>query len=119
VIPRFDPVDFLSFYVELPLMAVMGLGWLALRGRRRASSRPRTGVVEEAGEDEPLVGAAKDRLAPWWRGDLVDIQAVDLRRDEYEEGSGEDQAAREEEEERAKRVSGRMGWAWKVWYAVV
>jgi amino acid permease len=56
VIPTFTAVDFVSFYIEIPVMLVMFIFWMLLKhpGLRY--------------------------------GDLVDVKTVDLSRDEYTEG---------------------------------
>jgi AAT family amino acid transporter len=94
--PTFDVIDFVSLYIEIPLMVVMALGWLVIPPllRRGAGARSR----------------------PWWTGDLVDTRTVDLRRDELQD---EDDDLAGVEDSRAKRIGGRTGWLWRVWYALV
>jgi amino acid permease len=65
IFPIFSPVEFVSFYIEIPIMVVMGLCWVLARN---------TFV------DSTPVPARHE-----WRSDIVDIQTIDLYSDEYDE----------------------------------
>jgi amino acid transporter, AAT family len=110
VIPRFSLVDFLSFYIELLVMAIMYCLWLvfhsALRSRAAAaaplvSSSPTTASESTYAEARPFF-------------DFVDVSDVDLYRDEHEETRGD----KHEDEVRVQRLRGRVGWAWTLYYTV-
>jgi amino acid transporter, AAT family len=92
----------LSFYIEIPIMFVMTVAWLVLH--RRAADGSTTPILAES--------LPQLRSGPWWKGDVVDTEIVDLRRDEYAEGEEE----REEDEERKRRLSGRARWLWRTYY---
>ncbi|KZT65962.1 hypothetical protein DAEQUDRAFT_675950 [Daedalea quercina L-15889] len=109
-VPTFVAVDFVSFYVEIPVMIVMYLCWVTLR-------RPPK-PAEQTGERRQLLPA--DCLGPRGEGgsrwfDLVDIQNLDLKRDEYEE----EEADRIDDATRQKRLEGRAGWLWRLYYWIV
>ncbi|KAJ7718029.1 amino acid permease-domain-containing protein [Mycena maculata] len=89
VLPVFSAVDFLSFYIEVPVMIVMFIAWVLL-------SRP---AVTRASETSPLFHPGQtnqESSGKRWFSDLVDIQKVDLNSDQYEE----DDADKHDEEER-------------------
>lgn len=123
MIPKFSLVDFLSFYVEIPVMTGMSLAWLFLRRRR---SR----IVKFSSQDDDLSSApllnprpgADNTLAhrrptaTWWESDLVDVKTVDLTRDEYEE---EEEVDRVDEDLQKGRLTGRLRWAWNLYYWLV
>ncbi|KAI0365662.1 hypothetical protein BV20DRAFT_1038833 [Pilatotrama ljubarskyi] len=118
VIPEFSAVDFVSFYIEIPVMIFMYLVWMLLV-HPKPSSAPRT-VSSDAGA-EP-VEPPQQKVAIWrrvWRriayNDSVDIRTVDLRRDEHEE-EPEDLL---DDQKREAKLKGKWGWFWKVYYAVV
>jgi amino acid transporter, AAT family len=69
VIPKFSPVDFVSFYLELPVMAVMFFAWILLL-------RPRN-----------VANESEERRWDWWFNDTVDLNRMDLSADEYVEVS--------------------------------
>ncbi|KAI0061399.1 hypothetical protein BV25DRAFT_751208 [Artomyces pyxidatus] len=96
VLPRFSAIDFVSFYIEVPVMLLMYVLWLAVHRREHSDALP-------------------GNKARWWvYSDFVDVGSVDLIRDEYHE----EEADRQEEEEREKRVGGKLGWAWRIYYLV-
>lgn len=85
VIPKFSILDFISFYVEVPVMIVMTVLWLfasRIRGKRSAysstDSSPETQVLLAQPQTE-----TGSRL---W--DLIDVETVDLLKDEYDEPAG-------------------------------
>ncbi|KAH9920102.1 amino acid permease/ SLC12A domain-containing protein [Fomitopsis serialis] len=107
VIPHFSAVDFVSFYIEIPAMVVMYVGWVVMR----RPPKP-TGQV---GEQRPLlhVGCVGTRSRVRWH-DLVDVQNLDLKRDEYEEVDVD----RIDDAKRQKRLEGSAGWLWRLYYLV-
>ncbi|KAI0930648.1 hypothetical protein AcV5_007307 [Taiwanofungus camphoratus] len=110
VIPYFSPLDFVSFYLEIPVMLVMYIGWILFR---RPLSLPddETRPLLPASPATPLLRSPHRRSK---YSDLVDIAAVDLRRDEYEE----EETDKRDDEERERRLKGRLGLLWKLYYWV-
>jgi len=101
IFPKFTAVDFVSLYIEIPVMLVMYFGWLVAR---RISSRSSDGLLDHS-------ALALERFT-----DLVDIDGIDLRRDEYDEQSDD----HEEETTRNKRLNrGKMWILWKLYYSIV
>jgi AAT family amino acid transporter len=96
----FSPVNFVSYYIELPAMLVMYGVWMATH---RPSSLP----------SPSLQGSRATGKARQWL-DAVNVNAIDLKKDEYEE-LPEDL---EEDVEREKHLKGRMAWAWKLYYLI-
>ena len=121
MIPHFTAVDFVSYYIEIPIMIVMYLAWLLIK--RIPLHLHKANDYEESIPSPaipPATSAAATPLAPYraprhvrWF-DLVDTKTVDLFRDEHEESAVEEL----EEEERATRLAGRWRWAWHVYYLV-
>lgn len=68
IFPVFTPIDFVSYYVQIPIMTVMSLGWLWTRGLLGRG-----------------VNGAGTKRRTWWHHDFVDGKIVDLVRDQYEE----------------------------------
>ncbi|GBE81476.1 Probable amino-acid permease [Sparassis crispa] len=112
VIPHFSAVDFVSFYVELPVMVAMYVGWLLASG---SLFRPQEEVSLSLPPtaSTPLLYPSKLRQR-WRYHDLVDTQTVDLRRDEHKE-EDEDRA---DDEEREHRLKGQVGLLWRLYYMV-
>ncbi|TFY54320.1 hypothetical protein EVJ58_g8932 [Rhodofomes roseus] len=108
VIPRFSAVDFVSFYIEIPVMALMYAGWLIVRRQPKPAG--------QVGEQRSLLpaGCIGPRRSFRWH-DLVDIQTIDLKQDEYEEA----EADRVDDAQRQKRLEGRVGSLWRLYYWVV
>ena len=102
VIPKFSAVDFISFYIEIPVMIVMFSCWLILKRFTRPVGR----LLAE--DDE-------SRSHDWRNLDLVDIDAVDLTQDEYMD-EAEDKM---EDEERESRIRGPRGLWWRLYYWIV
>jgi amino acid permease len=108
VTPRFSLVDFLSFYIELLVMAIMYILWLALR----RALRPRAAAAAVLASSPTTAAHAHAEARPFF--DFVDVSRVDLHRDEHEET----QVDKHEDEVRAQRLRGRAGWAWTLYYIV-
>lgn len=80
MIPKFSIVDFISFYVEVPVMIVMTVIWLfaaRIRGKRSAYSS-----TDSSSETQALLAQSQTGSRLW---DLVDVETVDLLKDEYDE----------------------------------
>ncbi|KDQ49380.1 hypothetical protein JAAARDRAFT_187084 [Jaapia argillacea MUCL 33604] len=110
VVPRFSPVDFVSFYIEIPVMTLMFVGWLVVKGRL-----PPSHIVEDT-STTPLSASTpllpKPSLQAQGGTVLVDPVTVDLRNDEYEEEEDDEV----DDEERDNLLKGRAGWAWRLYY---
>ncbi|OCH92502.1 hypothetical protein OBBRIDRAFT_886232 [Obba rivulosa] len=116
VIPHFSAVDFVSFYIELPIMLIMSLGWLLVKWPSTTPS---------ATAETPLPATATTPLMPsrtlrwrWKYHDIVDTRTVDLRRDEFHEEEEEQEEDRAEEGREA-RLKGGKKLLWKLYYAIV
>jgi amino acid transporter, AAT family len=92
VIPKFNAADFVSFYIEVPVMLAMFIFWMLLK---------RPGLHRD-GSGAPQV----------WYSDLVDVKNVDLSRDEYSEGEHD----RTDDEQRINRVKGNKWYLWRLYY---
>ncbi|KAH9991291.1 amino acid permease-domain-containing protein [Russula vinacea] len=101
VVPRFSLVDFLSFYVELLVVAIMYFLWLVFR----RALRPRAAALL-ASFPMTAAGRAHPEARPFF--DFVDVSHVDLYHDEHEDA----QVDKHEDEVRAQRLRGWAGWAW-------
>ena len=108
--PHFAAVDFVSFYIEIPVMIVMYLGWILVK-------RPPKPAEREEPERRPLlpVGCFGPRSGRSRWHDLVDIHSLDLKRDEYQEVEED----RIDDAQRQKRLEGRARWLWRAYYWVV
>lgn len=130
--PTFSPLDFVSFYIELPVMVILYFCWLLLRRPIPSSSLPTLPTSVSAipndtdAEEDPTslsvstirqaeVDLERKRWAKWWYNDIVDTQTVDLRAEEYEEA----EVDRVDDAKRRERLSGQLGWGWRIWYWVV
>ncbi|EKM54159.1 uncharacterized protein PHACADRAFT_97068 [Phanerochaete carnosa HHB-10118-sp] len=109
VIPTFSGVDFVSFYVELPVMLVMYLAWLFIN---------RTPVLKgreaDASDAPPSPSTSTPAPVPRrvrWFG-LIDTANVDLFRDEHKD----DVHDQIEDQERDLRLKGRARWLWRLYY---
>ncbi|KAG2015830.1 amino acid permease [Coprinopsis cinerea AmutBmut pab1-1] len=92
-VPKFSPVDFISFYIEVPIMLLMTVAYLI----RSRSFSPSLGVAGEQ-ESEPLLSRPCERAVQRdGFADLVDVSTVDLYADEHteeeEDESTEDKAS--------------------------
>ena len=126
MIPKFSLVDFISFYIELPFMLTMSLAWLYLNSQSSSSqasySHTKSTIIRnDADASQPLLpqeSVVTSDLIPHrkhWYSDLVDVDNVDLSRDEYVDQEGDIL----DDEERTKRVSGGLGLLWTVYYWVL
>jgi AAT family amino acid transporter len=120
----FDVVDFASLYVELPLMGVMAAAYWLFIGRRLKSDVRSPHADAEGHADEKRDGSASSppphepaaRSRSWLRSDVPSKREIDLYADEITPEEDEDPDG--EEARRARRTSGRWGWAWKVYYVI-
>ncbi|KAH7923932.1 hypothetical protein BV22DRAFT_1130240 [Leucogyrophana mollusca] len=113
IFPVFSAIDFVSFYIEIPVMLVMYLTWIL--AKRAVPMSPGSGNAPSASahESTPLIGTGTGGHTSRWF-DIVDIQNVDLFKDEYEE-EATDEA---DDEQRAKRLQSRARILWRVYYLV-
>ncbi|KIM45065.1 hypothetical protein M413DRAFT_65884 [Hebeloma cylindrosporum] len=115
VIPTFSPLDFISFYIEIPIIAVMFTAWMLLKRPRHANDEP----SEDSSDTDPLLPRsnkhANDRTISRFH-DLVDAETVDLFADEYTE---EEQSDSDAEDEATKRKTGRMRLVWSLYYWLI
>lgn len=114
--PTFDRIDFVSLYIEIPVMIVMTVVWFIVRRTKTSKSSYDLPTPTQQGPDSPshsknVVGSRK----AWWRGDLVDVDTVDLSRDEYVEV----ELDRAEDERQEARLRGKYGWAWRMFHWLV
>jgi len=113
----FNAVTFVSFYIEIPIMIVMYLGWILIArpGSQSTQTPGHTLNSSSSGADHPTVPSNTPIPSKqWFSTDLVNINTVNLYADEYREEP-------DDEEENAlmqKRTEGKMGWAWKMFYLV-
>lgn len=121
--PTFIPVDFLSFYIEIPVMIIMYIAWLLAKRTFVPITEPVTPAAtpgnppsEPADESTPLISTnIRDRGTNYKSAfDIVDSHAVDLYKDEYVEDVTDDA----DDEEREKRSQSRLGLLWKLYYLV-
>lgn len=89
-------------------MAIMYFLWLVFH---RALS-PRAAAALLASSPTTASGSTHPEAQPFF--DFVDVSDVDLYRDEHEET----QVDKHEDEVRAQRLRGRVGWAWTLYYIV-
>jgi amino acid permease len=87
IFPIFSPVEFVSFYIEIPIMVVMGLCWVLARNTFVDSTPVPGNALDLPNERTSLIrndtGTREARHE--WRSDIVDIQTIDLYSDEYDE----------------------------------
>lgn len=120
VIPKFAPLYFISFYVELPIMVFMFIAWLYFK--RPAPHDYLT--AEDAPllqSDDHIAGSASSVTAITTTTlrrskfhDLVDVDSVDLYTDEYMED--ERDAAEEDEVAQRLKSQGPRRWLWSLYY---
>lgn len=104
MIPKFSALDFVSFYIELPVIAVMYVAWLFPWHTSRTS---RTAGLSDSATT-PLLSPPSFSEPEVPYNDLVDIHTVDLFRDEYIE---EEITGKDDERER-----GNGRYFWKLFY---
>ncbi|KAF9070829.1 amino acid permease-domain-containing protein [Rhodocollybia butyracea] len=118
VIPTFSPVDFVSLYIEIPVMVVMYVVWLILKrspDTRSPSQRPLVqGNRRSSSKNNRGARSASQRWYNDWF-DVVDIHTVDLYRDEYEAGE-EDLVEDEERQKRLKNTNMAQRTLWRLYY---
>ncbi|KAJ7350342.1 amino acid permease-domain-containing protein [Mycena albidolilacea] len=101
VLPVFSPVDFVSFYIEVPVIIVMYTTWALLH---RPAAFPPSETAPPPSDSSPLLaprtGESTGRKQPRrWLSDLVDVQTVDLDSDQYED----EEADKDDEAQHAGR----------------
>ncbi|KIK68943.1 hypothetical protein GYMLUDRAFT_255560 [Collybiopsis luxurians FD-317 M1] len=121
VIPTFSAVDFVSFYIEIPVMIIMYITWMLIR-RPESSGRPRSPSQtplsnRRSSSRDRQNNQREGRRRRWWYLDTVDIHTVDLYRDEHEEEEA-DKADDEEKERRVKQTNIVKSTLWKLYYLV-
>ncbi|KAG6897718.1 hypothetical protein C0992_011928 [Termitomyces sp. T32_za158] len=104
VIPKFQAVDFVSFYIEIPAMLVMYTAWLTFT-RYRSNSSDNTLASNQATVTGRRV----------WYHDFVDVNTVDLNQDEYVEA----ECDKMDDEQRLSRIDGKAGYIWRLYYWIV
>ncbi|KAG1765768.1 amino acid permease-domain-containing protein [Suillus occidentalis] len=86
IFPTFSGIDFISYYIEIPIMVIMGLCWVL--ARNTFNSIPVTGTpdldLDPPDETTSLIpGTREAHRKCKWTSDIVDIQTIDLYSDEY------------------------------------
>ncbi|CAL1708087.1 unnamed protein product [Somion occarium] len=138
IFPTFSVVDFFSFYIELPVMLIMSLGWfigrriyrIPLKHRQHnlnnnstypnyQSTEHTTHVTPTISESlpTPIPSSAshtpRSRFARLRRlHDLVDTRTVDLHLDEYHEAVDDYL----DDENRKARLTSKGRWLWRLYY---
>ncbi|EEB94786.1 hypothetical protein MPER_06345, partial [Moniliophthora perniciosa FA553] len=121
VIPKFDVVEFFSFYIELPIMLVLTIAWMLIR--RPNESKRRRPFIHSPDDSSPLtpllgVDGTDDQYKKrkWWYHDLVDVDSVNLYRDEY----GDDlEVDKLDNERRNRRLKGKARILWTLYYWIM
>lgn len=104
IIPQFSAMNFISLYIEIPVMFVMIVAWLVLR-------RPSEVLESRSSEGEALIGRSSIRPANHSRfHDIIEVSQVNLYTDEYDEETSGD------EDEYSVRLKGTMRWLWSLYY---
>jgi len=115
IVPTFSLVEFISFYIEIPIIVVMFFAWLFFSRRESEQS---AGSISEPLLSDPGIDDGtpsrlnRDRIFKYH--DLVDIDSVNLIRDEYDEVDDT-----ESEDDVASRLSGKMRLLWTFYYWLV
>ena len=120
MIPKFDPLHFISFYVELPIMVFMFIAWLYFK-----RPAPRDYLAAEDApllqSDEHIAGSASSVTAVTTTTlrrakfhDLVDVDSVDLYTDEYTEDDRD--VAEEDEVAQRLKSTGPKRVLWSLYY---
>jgi hypothetical protein len=118
VIPHFSVVDFLSFYIELLVMALMYFVWLVVH----RVLKPTPGFAAQQLTSSSTVGgiagaSSQATMRPPTRPffDFVDLSRVDLYHDEHEDEPFD----KHEDDVRGRRLGGLAGWAWALYYYII
>ena len=119
IFPRFSAIDFVSFYIEIPVMIIMYIAWALAKNISAVKQErvtPGDGPLESADESTPLIPANScgHATGPTSIFDIVDIYNVDLYKDEHVEDINDEL----DEEEMRENLQGRFGWLWKLYYLV-
>jgi AAT family amino acid transporter len=105
--PKFSSLDFVSFYVEIPVMIIMYVVWLSLK-------RPPQGLHIREPASQALLAPQSSQAtyikSHGYLHDLVDVDKVDLRSDEHEEPDDDG------DRELAERLQGKRRWLWSLYY---
>ena len=109
IIPTFSPADFISLYIEIPIIIVMFFAWLFF-SRRESELSARSLFPDPSDGNSP---SRPNRNEVKYH-DLVDINTVDLIRDEYDE---EDDTG--VEDEMTSRLNGKMKLLWTFYYWLI
>ncbi|KAA1469881.1 hypothetical protein DENSPDRAFT_835560 [Dentipellis sp. KUC8613] len=109
--PTFSAVDFVSFYIEIPVMIVMYVLWMLIRRPEPLSVALPSPSLSPT--DDGLDKDKKQRV--WWYNDSVDGNVVDLRRDEHDD----EEEDKRDDEERNRRLAGKFRWGWRLFYWIV
>ena len=113
VIPNFSLLDFISFYIEIPIMATMFAAWMLLKRPRHPNYDP----SEDSSDTDHLLSNTHTSDTTRFRfHDLVDADTVDLFADEYTE---EAQGDSDSEDEATERKTGRMKLLWTLYYWLI
>ena len=108
----FTAVDFVSLYIEIPVMIVMYLAWMLIK-RPDPNAEAKLPSTADA---SPVAGSlAPAERRKWYTSDLVDIHTVDLVRDEYQEQPTDEV----DDKKMEARYSGKWRLAWKAYYWLV
>ncbi|KAF8135593.1 amino acid permease/ SLC12A domain-containing protein [Boletus edulis] len=112
IFPTFAAIDFISLYVEIPVMITMYTTWLLVKSISAAKLAPADRSVDES---TPLIPTdPRGHAAPTNVFDIVDIYSVDLYQDEHVEDPDDEL----DNEEVKRNLQGRFGWIWRLYYLV-
>ncbi|PFH52077.1 hypothetical protein AMATHDRAFT_140970 [Amanita thiersii Skay4041] len=109
LIPRFSTVDFISYYVQIPVMIFMFLIWrLMFWAPHQRRNGPGSPLLDSS-------NTGREESHHLWRGDVVDLFAIDLHQDEYTDCD----ADRTDNERRELRDKGNTKLLWRLYYWLV
>jgi hypothetical protein len=91
-------------------MAIMYCLWLVFH----SAFGPRAATAAPLAASSPTTASESTHSEARPFFDFVDVSDVDLYRDEHEET----QVDKHEDEVRAQRLRGRVGWVWTLYYTV-
>jgi hypothetical protein len=115
VIPRFSAVDFVSFYIQLPVMAIMYFLWLVVHRMFKPRRPPLATQQPTSASSDATSPLVTMRPAARSFFDFVDLSRVNLYRDEHEDSPFD----KHEDEVRVRRMRGFVGWVWALYYYIV